>query len=400
MNILFLTLSRIESVKNRGIYTDLMREFAKNGHKVFIVSPSERRFKQKTKLLREGNVNVLSVKTLNITKTNFAEKGIATLLIENQYFSALKKYFPDIKFDLILYSTPPITFTNIIKKIKQRCNAKSYLLLKDIFPQNAVDLEAFSKKSLLYKFFRKKEKRLYALSDFIGCMSPANAKYVMDNNPKLNPEKVEVCPNSIEIVLEENTSNNREEKKRQLGIPSDATVFLYGGNLGKPQGVDFIYDILKSNNHKEDRFFMIVGSGTEYNKIEKWFREEKFSNALLLSALPKNEYDDIVRLCDVGMIFLDKRFTIPNYPSRLLSYLENKMPILAATDKNTDIGSIAEENKYGFWCENGDLDTFNVLLEKYIENKSLIKEMGVNGFYYLSDNYTVAKSYEIIMKHF
>ena len=36
------------------------------------------------------------------------------------------------------------------------------------------------------------------------------------------------------------------------------------------------------------------------------------------------------------------RFTIPNYPSRLLSYLEYKKPVLCATDMATDIGSIAE----------------------------------------------------------
>jgi len=400
MNILFLTLSRLESVKDGGIYADLIREFSKHGHKVYIVSPIERRFNQETKIVRENNVSILVVKILNVTKTNLIEKGIGTLLIENQYFSAVKKHFSDIKFDLILYSTPPITFTKLIKKIKYKYNTKSYLLLKDIFPQNAVDIELFSKKSLFYKFFRKKEKKLYALSDFIGCMSPANVEYVTNHNPELNSEKVEVCPNSIEIKTDRNILNNQEERKRQLGIPKESTIFLYGGNLGKPQGIDFLYDILKSNESKEDRFFVIAGSGTEYNKVKKWFNEENFSNALLLKSLPSKEYDNLVRLCDVGFILLDNRFTIPNYPSRLLSYLENKLPILAATDVSTDIGKIAEANKYGFWCLNGDIDKFNFYLNKYVNNNNLIQNMGINGYNFFVDNYTVDKSYNIIMKHF
>jgi aspartate 1-decarboxylase len=54
-------------------------------------------------------------------------------------------------------------------------------MLKDIFPQNAVDLGMIKTtgiKSLLYKYFRRKEKGLYFISDRIGCMSQANVDYV------------------------------------------------------------------------------------------------------------------------------------------------------------------------------------------------------------------------------
>lgn len=68
-------------------------------------------------------------------------------MLESQFKSALKKYFRDVKFDLILYSTPPITFNNVIKYAKKKSDNKAltYLLLKDIFPQNAVDLGMISK---------------------------------------------------------------------------------------------------------------------------------------------------------------------------------------------------------------------------------------------------------------
>lgn len=176
MNILFLTLSRISDISLRGIYTDLMREFIHHGHNVYLVVPSERRLHQPTGAFESAGAKILRVRTLNIQKTNIIEKGIGTLLLEYQYQYAIRKYWKDIRFNLILYSTPPITFNRIIASLKKRYNAKSYLLLKDIFPQNAVDLGMFSKNSLLYKFFRRKEERLYQLSDYIGCMSPANVR--------------------------------------------------------------------------------------------------------------------------------------------------------------------------------------------------------------------------------
>jgi len=164
--------------------------------------------------------------------------------------------------------------------------------------------------------------------------------------------------------------------------------------------LDFLLDILSTNKDKNNCFFLIVGSGTEFIKIKNWFDKNRIMNALLVQKLPKDEYDALVNACDVGLIFLDPRFTIPNYPSRLLPYLEKKMPVLASTDVNTDIGKIAEENKYGFWCKNGDLEKFNYYVDYYINNPHIIHEMGHNGYSFLHDNYTVNHTYNIIIKHF
>ena len=51
MNVLFLTLLDFNSIDEHNIYTDLLREFVKHGHEVYVISPVERRKKQKTKLL-------------------------------------------------------------------------------------------------------------------------------------------------------------------------------------------------------------------------------------------------------------------------------------------------------------------------------------------------------------
>jgi glycosyltransferase involved in cell wall biosynthesis len=401
MNILFLTISHITDLNASGIYTDLMREFRNQGHEVYIVSPIERKYKSPTFLKKEDGITLLKVKTFNLQKTNFIEKGIGTLAIEYQFYSSIKKYFPDIDFDLVLYSTPPITFTKVIKNIKKRYQAQSYLLLKDIFPQNAVDIGLLRKGGLLHRFFRRKERKLYEASDYIGCMSPANVEFVLKHNKSISPSKVEVCPNSIKMKMKSSLSDEEKKTiKKSYNIPSKATLFIYGGNLGKPQGLDFLLRVLESNNGKTDRFFMIIGSGTEFTKIKNRFDVNRPSNALLLSELPKEEYDKVVQTGDVGLIFLDPRFTIPNYPSRLLSYLEHKIPVLMATDTNTDIGKIAEKNGYGFWAESGNLEEFNSLLDKFCSDKGLITEMGEKGYAFLKDNYTVEKSYQIIMNHF
>ena len=397
MNILFLTMVSIKNINSRGIYNDLMREFIKNGHKVYIASPAEKRLREETNIIQSDNCTILRVKVGNMQKCNLIEKGISTVLFEWQFASAIKKHFSDVKFDLVMYSTPPITFAKVVNYIKKKNNAKTYLLLKDIFPQNAVDLGMFNKRSPIYKYFRHKEKMLYKQSDYIGCMSQANVDYVIKHNPQINRDIVHISPNSIEVLDVHRDENRRNELRNKYNIPIDVTTFIYGGNLGKPQGIPFLIECLKTEARKKDRFFVICGTGTEYSRLKAYIDAEKPDNVLLINGLPKEEYEDFVMACDVGLIFLDHRFTIPNFPSRLLSYMQNSMPVLACTDSNTDIGKVITEGGFGWWCESNDVSGFGKIVDSVV--KESYKQKGEVALNYLMNSFNVKTAYETVMSY-
>lgn len=399
MNILFLTMSRMSGISNHGIYSDLMRRFRDEGHSVFIVHPHERSLGKKTELYEADGAHILGVKTLNLQKTSVIEKGIGQVLVEPLFKAAIKKYFKGIHFDLILYSTPPITFPKVLRFLRHtNPQAKTYLLLKDIFPQNAVDLGLMSKrgvKGIIYKFFRNKEKTLYHLSDYIGCMSPANVAYVLKHNPEIQHERVEVAPNSLE--LEASAPVDSLKIRQKYGLPHDKPIFIYGGNLGKPQGIPFLIDCLEANSSRDDCHFVIIGTGTELPGLLSWYERKHHKSVTVLNGVPRDEYDNLVQSCDVGLVFLDHRFTIPNFPSRLLSYLEFKLPVVCATDPNSDMGRIAEENGFGLWCESNSVDAFTAIVDKMIQANR--RTMGEKGYHYLLENYQVQNTYDAIMRH-
>lgn len=408
MNILFLTISPLQRINYSGIYTDLMRKFREEGHQVYIVSSVERRLGIPTNYNEIDGVHILSVKTLNLQKTNVVEKGVGQLLVESQYKMAVKKYMKDVRFDLILYTTPPITLPKVIRYLKKvNSEAKTFLLLKDIFPQNAIDigmLTTSGPKGFLYRMFRKKEIELYKLSDHIGCMSPANVEYLLKHNSYIDRNNVCVAPNSYEFkdytAIEE---SKKKEIREKYGLPVDKTVFIYGGNLGKPQGIPFLIDCLKEINSdrqlEEKSHFLIIGKGTEHHILSTWYNQAKPKNVSVLDFIPKDDYDLLARSCDVGLIFLDYRFTIPNYPSRLLPYLKEKKPIIASTDPNTDVGTIAEQNGYGFACMSNDVNSFIACVKRFVDKPELIAQMGEKGYDFFINNYTIENTYKAIMNY-
>lgn len=380
---------------------DLMQEMKARGNEVYVVTPIERKYKKETSLETINGINVLRVKTGNIQKVNKIEKGISTLLLEHQFIKGIDKYFCNIKFDLVVYSTPPITFSNAVNFVKKRDSAKTYLMLKDIFPQNAVDIEMMRENGILYKFFRKKEISLYNISDYIGCMSQGNVEFLLKNNDFITKDKVEILPNTITpLKLDKPNKEEKNSIRNKHNIPIDKTVLVYGGNLGKPQGIDFIIDCIKENETRDDTFILIIGSGTDYDKIDSYTRENNLKNTAIYSYMPKEDYDNIIKACDIGLVFLDNRFTIPNIPSRILSYMECSMPIVAAIDTNTDLGRILNSGNFGLWSESGKVKDFYKNVDALCNNKVKLKEMGKSGRVYLEKNYTSTNSYNIISNHF
>ena len=396
-NILFLTAVRILDPEEKGIYTDLLRKFRQEGFNVYVVCPEERRYLGKTRIDSISNINILYVRSLNLQKTGLLEKGLATLSLSWLLKRAIKKYFKNIKFDILLYSTPPITYNKSISYLKVKDKAMTYLLLKDIFPQNAVDLNLMKEGGIIHRYFKMVEKRLYSLSDHIGCMSDANKSYILKHHPYLPRTIVDVNPNSIDLKWLNDSKPLSTEFRKKWGITSNALICLYGGNLGKPQGIDFLIEILEHYKNDPRVFFFIIGDGTEFKKLSNWFLSVTPHNAKLIKHLPKNEFDEIAKYGQAGLILLDRRFTIPNFPSRLLTYLENKMSIWAATDVNTDIGQVAKDNEFGFWVKSGDLSTFIAEAERELENKVLNQNRGEVGFKYSKLKFDVNISYQKII---
>lgn len=398
MNILFLTLVNVSSFEEKqNIYADQCREFVRRGHRVQIVCPDESGAATGYVPYQDGS-GVLKVKTGQMQKTGLIRKGIAMLTLSSRFKTAIQKHLRGIRFDLVIYSTPPITLVDIVRYIRRRDGARTYLLLKDIFPQNAVDLGMMQKTGLkapIYRHFRKIEQRLYAISDRIGCMSQANVDYIKAHEPQIPAEKLHVSPNSFEPETVCMDMAQKAQLREKYGLPQDQKIFIYGGNLGRPQGVPHIIACMQAARD-EDCFFVICGKGTEYSRLESYVQQSGQQNLKLIAGLPRKEYEEFVGCCDVGLIFLDHRFTIPNFPSRLLSYMQKSMPVIACTDPNTDVGKVIEAGNFGLWCESDDPEKFVQAVKALC--RADLATLGGNAADYLKAHYNVQTVADLILE--
>ena len=382
-----------------NIYTDLAKALKDAGHDIKVVVAEEKKKTNATKLNKENGVPVLRVKTGNLYEVGLVEKALTFLTLSKELKKGIKKYFNNEKFDLILFQSPPLTMCNVVKWAMKKYQAKSYLMMKDIFPENGVDIGLYSKKNPIYWFFRLKEKNLYKISSKIGCMSEGNIKYLLDHNKYLTKDKLELFPNTVKVTNKKITKTERNKIRKKYHINEDDIVAIYGGNFGRPQGLDFIVDIINEYKNNKKVKFLLVGKGTEKQRIFKAIKDKGYQNVLTYDYIPREEYEKLTAACDIGLIFLDRRFTIPNYPSKTLSYFECSLPIMASIDKNTDYSKLLEKEKCGFWVENGDIINFRKCFDKMLKSEKLRKEMGDNGHKFLVNNWNVESSVKILERY-
>lgn len=391
MNIVFFFLSFNGIGNSRGMYGDLVCELANRGHNIYVIAASKN---NETGIEHNGNIKICWVDSIKLLNVGFVTKTLANLLLPVLFLKASKTFLPQ-NVDMVISPTPPITLTNVIRRIKKQNNSFFYLILRDIFPQNAVDLGLMSNRSVVYKYFRRVEKKLYKLADRIGCMSQGNIDYLFAQNPELDPSKAAILPNWVDSDKNYDYESSEFIKRHNL---ENKYIALFGGNLGIAQNPLNIVDLAELHQDKEDLVFLIIGKGIYKKKLEESIQQRGLNNVIMADYLPRDEYEALASKCNVGLVSLNGNFTIPNIPSRTLGYWQAKLPVFAIVDKCTDLGqNIIDKHKGGLWCVEGDKEQYVNLFNKLYSDKHLSKQMGLNGYKTLNEEYSVSNITDIIL---
>ncbi len=377
------------------IYLDLVRALKDRGHCVMIAACSSSETQSRIEE-REG-MSCAFVPVPDQFSAGKIKKGLIQLTLGRKLLGAVRAYFWREKVDIIIYPTPPVTLSGILKPLKSHYGALNYLMLKDIFPQNAADLGMMSEKGLLFRLFKRMERELYRESDKIGCMSPANLEYIRKHEPEVDPEKLELFPNTVKIIDPDPESLRAGEGGEKGNGLKNYVNIIFGGNLGKPQAIDFLLDGISELRDNPNIMFTFIGSGTEEAKIRSFIEKNALPNLRLLQELPRREYEEILKDADIGLISLSPLFTIPNFPSRILSYMQMSKPVFAVTDRNTDIGElITAKARCGYWCPSDDPEAFRDTVLRILSERDSLAGKGRNGREYLKEHFNVERSVTIL----
>ncbi len=370
---------------------DLALELKKQGHKVTILTPSEL-VQENLEICDEDGVRVVRAKTGKLKGVFRVLRAFRETRVSSTLWRKGKNYLLSNPADLVIYYSPTIFFGGLVEKLKAHWKCRTYLILRDIFPQWAVDA-GILKKGLVYRYFRTRELQQYRAADVIGVQSPANLKYFEEQTFARKPS-LEVLYNwtqTDQIV----TSTTYRTKLRL----EDKVVFFYGGNIGVAQDMDNIVRLAERLQDQAHIYFLLVGEGSETERLRKLIEKKGLRNMAILDAISQEEYLKMLSEFDVGLISLNSRLKTQNIPGKLLGYLQVSIPILASINEGNDLKDIIEINRVGLVSINGDDEALYENAKILANDVKLRKELGNNTQQLLQKHFAVSSIAAQILSH-
>ena len=394
MRILLLVVYYLPSTMSSAILIDdLAVEFHRLGHEPVVVAPDEN-ILQDYQVSCEKGIKVLRVRTGKIKSATKFIRAFNEIRLSRVIWKKGKQFFDENPCDLIIYYSPSIFFSSLVKRLKKKFSCPSYLILGDIFPQWAVETGVL-RKGLIYRYFKYKERQNYEAADIIRVQSPANLLYFKENGLD-KKHHLEVLYNWASVTEEHVPPTTY---RIRLGL-QNKTVFFYGGNIGVAQDVDNIIRLADNLRNEPTAYFLLVGGGSEVNRLKAIIELKGLTNIAIHDPVNHQEYLSMLSEFDVGLISLDRRLRSHNFPGKMMSYMYHAKPMLASINPGNDLKEILENKKAGLVCINGEDEIFESHARRLLSDENLRRQLGINARALLDDLFSVSKAARQILGHF
>jgi glycosyltransferase involved in cell wall biosynthesis len=376
------------------LIADLAEDMTARGNDVTIITADDT-LSTPVKVSEENGSKVLRVRTGRLKHPSKVIRAINEIRLSGIVWNSARDYFESHPCDLVVYYSPTIFWSGLVRKLRTLHRCGSYLVLRDLFPQWALDAGLLSRYGLPYWYFRRRELELYRTADVIGVQSPADLDY-FSNASVLGSSRLEVLFNWAKI---DDSPAGLFGIRRKLGL-KDEVIFVYGGRLGVAQDIDNLVRLAKSLRSEKNIFFLLIGDGSEAERIKGEIEREGAANIRVHPPVSQSEFLEILTECDVGLISLSRDLKTQNMTGKVLSYMTVEKPILASVNPGNALISMIPETGMGLVSINGEDDAFRANALELARSAEMRRKMGKSANQLLKAKFNVSAASRQIMGHF
>ncbi|PRD66027.1 glycosyltransferase family 4 protein [Malikia granosa] len=338
---------------------DLSREFARQGHALTVLLPAPDQ-NNPWQLEEIDGVQVLRLKAPRTKDIGYVRRTLGELVMPFSMLRQLKKSpLANEKWDGVIWYAPSIFHGPLANEIKKSSKCKGYLIIRDIFPEWAVDMGLMGR-GLPYRFFDAIARYQYSVADVIGVQTPGNLGY-FDQWLKQSGRQLEVLKNWLDMPAQVRCSIRVSET-----FLEGRKIFVYAGNMGIAQGMDILLDLAEKLSNRSDVGFLFVGRGSDAARLKTSAQDRKLRNVLFFDEIHPDEIPDLYSQCNIGIVALDSKHQSHNIPGKFLTYMQNGLPVLANVNKGNDLAKLIRNERVGQACESNNIIDLLQLAEKIL----------------------------------
>lgn len=372
------------------LYHSLAQELLRRGHEVTILTVTDQIGGDHT-VANESGVRVIRVRSSKLKGIHLARRAVNEVFLSRTVWSCAARAIAPLQAEVVVFYSPTIFWGPLVQRLKRLWRCRTVLILRDIFPQWALDAGQM-RRGPHYWLFEHYAELQYKVADRIGIQSPNNAGFFHARFPQYAP-KLGVLFNWVG----EEDSSEVEDPRVALGIEAEVPVLLYGGNLGSAQDPGLLLDCARALARRSEAFLLIVGEGAATDRITQTILEERLTNIAFWPSVPQQRFLAIARACNVGIIALNRSLTTHNFPGKLLTYISAGLPVLASLNRGNDLRSIVESADAGL-CNWADAPAeFIANAERLADDRGLRHQLGDNVRSRLRQTFSIEHAADFVL---
>ena len=369
---------------------DLALEFVRQGHRPTVIVPTAE-LESTWRIDSLEGVEVLRIRALRTKDVGHVRRALAELLLPLLlYRGLLKSPLAKVSWNGVVWYSPTIFFGPLVQLLKRRHGIKAYLILRDLFPDWAVDA-GIMRRGLAYRFFKWVERYQYQIANVIGVQTPGNVALVQATAVH-GKARIEVLDNWLCEPSVGETSISLATTPL-----ANKTVFVYAGNMGAAQGMDCLLELASDLRERDDVGFLFVGRGSEVERLRESAASQDLRHVMFLDEIDAKAIPSLLAQCHVGLIALDPRHTTHNIPGKFLTYLRAGLPVLASINPGNDLEQLINNEGVGYVCVDDTKQKLNQLAVKLLDTPGLRAEMACRGRVLADKKYSSASAVQRVV---
>ena len=339
---------------------DLSREFFRQGHAITVMLPTAGL--SVPWLLEDFHgVQVLRLKAPFTKDIGYFRRTINEFLMPFVMLRNLRKSpLVDVRWDGVVWYSPTIFLGPLANALKKASLCRSYLIIRDIFPEWAADMGLMGR-GLPYLFFKTVARYQYSAADVIGVQTQGNLPYFAEWKNQAG-RRVEVLQNWLADTPDVGCSIHVS-----AGKLAGRKIFVYAGNMGVAQGMGIVLDLAERLLSRLDIGFLFVGRGSDAQKLRVDAKSRGLENVEFYDEIDPSEISGLYAQCHVGIVALDSRHKTHNIPGKFLTYMQAGLPVLASINPGNDLAELIRRERVGRVCTDHSVDTLHRLAIELVD---------------------------------
>ena len=197
--------------------------------------------------------------------------------------------------------------------------------------------------------------------------------------------KVQVIPNFVDVSdLVPLLKDNDFSRKHNL---DEKYVVSYAGNMGPAQGLENFIEAANILRDKPGICFLMMGDGILRTSLRQRIERYKLDNFVFLPYQPYSLMNQAYASSDLCLVPQAIETGFEAIPSKVYRIMACARPILAVTDRNSDLARLVSESSCGALVYPGSSESLTEMINRAFENQPAWQKMGQSGRDYVVLHY-------------